>query len=1250
MRWITATDLENWARGHVKARDELPMLVADLLRASGPDIGAIRFPSGDKGQVRGFDGHLESWVEALNVPEGRSYWEFGSNTDYKSKARSDFKKRTEEVPPEVRAETTFVFVSPWTWDSSDSRNKLEDFVASCKADSQWKDVRYIDGVALEHWLDARPAVAAWHARNTVQTKPLEGVRSTDEFWSEYASQFRPPLSEEVILCERGPAAEQLLLDLSTLGASVGLIADSPDEAVAFAIAAIRKASPETRFFLEARTLVVDTASAGRQLPRDNSLILLLRNEPAKAPTQFEAAATFVPYGRRNRGVSAPDLVRPTTHAMARALASMKFEEQRALVLAQGSGRSLSALARLIPSGAYDSPAWEASAADLAPAILAGAWDSANIHDRHILEIITNGVALQALEGQVRKHFQDPDAPFDVQGSIWKVRAPMDAFIRIGPFIDVDHADRLKAAMLEVFSTVGPPPDPDAEVTRPSHGPTQHSDWLREGLATTLLLFANWSQAAEVNLGGATGQAYANNLVASIPGLGSDARLLTSLRNELPLLAEAAPVPLLSALEQMLEGDGAAIAPIFNERPGWLRSESDHYGVRWALETLAWDPAYFQRAVLALAKLAAIDPHRGGNSGPRPDTSLAEIFTIWHPNTNASSALRFAVLDQLVGKFPDIGWSLVLKLLPSLHATSSPTAKPKLRDAGASERKPITYRQLWDDQENISRRAVALAGQDAGRWEELVSRLSQFPPAERGSAVSALQAVMMHLDDAPREALWSKLRKEVQRHEAFQKAAWALPEAELAPLRAVVELFTPADPVAKLVPLFEVWDIGQGGDRDASASQRAGALRSFFDANGPAAVLRLAASLHSPFRVVEAMHGAALNAGEVQAVLDLAFGDGPDVSVTRMLAGLHRRVAGEVAAREWLAQRRQDGTLSDTVLAHLLLAWPDDRATWRVVRTFGTSVDAAYWRAGTPHGLNGGRRVMIEAVIRLLRHGRAVEALQSTSLRMDDVPSKLILRMLEGLVGQLNAGEAEVETMTGFYAEKALEALDTRPNVSVSQIGSIELRLYRLLEYSERHLKLFDALAGDPSLYHALLTNMYLADGATRQEGPADPRVEAAASLSWSILHHFDQVPGASGAQIDSGVLRAWIDRFRELALASGHQAIADDHVGRVLAHAPQDPVDGAWPHRAVREEIERLSSKLLDDGLRVERFNMRGVHMRGVFDGGDSERDLAEENFRWAKAVEAWPRTATLLRSIGDMWAADAKRMDDDAAARRLKY
>ena len=128
MRWVIASQLEDWARS-VGSKVELAKLVSDLIRASSTDIAAMRFPSGDKGQVRGFDGHLLSEVTAMNVPQGRSYWEFGTNSDYKSKALSDFKSRTLEVSEKDQRETTLVLVSPWTWDSSDPKNKVEDWIA-----------------------------------------------------------------------------------------------------------------------------------------------------------------------------------------------------------------------------------------------------------------------------------------------------------------------------------------------------------------------------------------------------------------------------------------------------------------------------------------------------------------------------------------------------------------------------------------------------------------------------------------------------------------------------------------------------------------------------------------------------------------------------------------------------------------------------------------------------------------------------------------------------------------------------------------------------------------------------------------------------------------------------------------------------------------------------------------------------------------------------------------------------------------
>ncbi|EOT1260511.1 hypothetical protein [Escherichia coli] len=142
----------------------------------------------------------------------------------------------------------------------------------------------------------------------------------------------------------------------------------------------------------------------------------------------------------------------------------------------------------------------------------------------------------------------------------------------------------------------------------------------------------------------TPQDFVNKIVQSIPGLANDHRLFVSLRDQLPLLAEAAPGPFLDALEQLLKGNGEMIAPIFNEDKGLLTPRSHYHGLKWALEALAWEQTYLLRAAICLAKLAVIDP--GGTYSDRPLNSLRTIFLAWSPNTWAPVKVRNAIIKKL----------------------------------------------------------------------------------------------------------------------------------------------------------------------------------------------------------------------------------------------------------------------------------------------------------------------------------------------------------------------------------------------------------------------------------------------------------------------------------------------------------------------------------------------------------------------------------------------------------------------------
>ena len=552
MRWITAINLQQWA-DTLQARAIFPAMIADLVRASVGDISDIRFPNGDKGQVRGFDGVLDSTRASPYVPEGRSIWEFGVTGDAVAKATEDYEKRTHEVVEEVRKDTTFVFVSPRTWDNP--RKKLADWVQEKRNQAKWKSVEYFDGSMVEDWLGQCPAVAARYAKYELKLMPSTGARSTDEYWEEFSTRFSPSLVEDVLLAGRESQANGFLQKLSAGISSLAFSADSPDEVIAFSIAAIRRAEPAVRSYLEARTLVVDSQESARQLARERTgRLIFLPRAQARGLTGLlsKYGVTIVSAGADEKRSNHEPLIRPHSTVLGKAFVAMGFTEQEGYDIARRCGRSLAVLARQKPSGTAETPEWIDDAEALLPALLAGAWLSSGKTDQTILCKLGKCDDYDAVEAPLRKLTKLKDPPVDHISDVWAMRASVDAFVHLGHLVGPEHLHRFSAAVTEVFSYIAPMPKAD-DVYRPSSQREEiHSGWLRDGMMNTLLHMAVLHEQADFTVRGTTPQEFVNGLVRSIPGLSNDHRLLASLQDNLALLAEAAPIPFLEALEHLLE--------------------------------------------------------------------------------------------------------------------------------------------------------------------------------------------------------------------------------------------------------------------------------------------------------------------------------------------------------------------------------------------------------------------------------------------------------------------------------------------------------------------------------------------------------------------------------------------------------------------------------------------------------------------------------------------------------------------------
>jgi hypothetical protein len=1246
MKWITASHLESWARTNV-ARGSLPGLIASLVRGSAREMGTIRFPKEDKAQIHGFDGHLV----ANGVPflsDGESFWELGCGEDYIKKANSDIKERSDQTPVEKRADSTFVFATPRTWNES-GENELQRWREKKRQEFGWKDVVVIDSVMLEDWLEQCPPVASRYARLEFHVAPQLGARSTDEFWDEYASRFKSPLTESLLLCQREAQSKEVLNHLRPGNGALTLLADSPEEAVAFAIAAIRTADPEVRAYLESRTIVLDTDEAARELAERSDLIFVPRGKVTISGRLARSAPTIVAIGRdqpERRGYVS--LERPTTQGFAEAIKTMGVPEDEAYLMAHTCGRSVTILMRTFSNGTAGVPEWATGDRILVPALLAGAWDSAHLEDKTVLGELA-ATDYEKYEEQLRRFRRMQDPLLDHEDGIWKIRAPVDAFVHLAHLLGGEDFDRLRQAVISVFSEIDPSLNAETPTSTFDQPKPRHSSWLREGLAITLLQIAVHHEGADVYIKGTTPQAFVDDLIKMLPGLSSDWRLIASLRAGLPLLMEAAPRPFLEALELLLR-EGAALRPIFREG-GFFSPFSPHTYLLWALEALAWDPEYLARVSLILAKLARLDP--GGTLSNRPENSLTAIFLPWHPSTNAPQEQRLATLDLIAREVPEIGWTLLAKLLPTVNSIGHYTYRPKYREAGGSAKEQLTYGMLRDAYDSIVSKAFSLAEADPDRWSLLVRHMPSFNAALRSKMRGLLEGYLAGAPEKAQRKVWTALRDEVNRHVAFKDAKWALPADELQPFFHLLDRFAPSDPIERISWLFDEQfphlPSTEENPEQAVAAAREQALIEMIKVSGMSSILTLANSVKMPHLVAFALRSVEADLTAYEQLFQTALGcDGKNFEEfsAALSAEAYRRFPetwGEsfracVVASHLPVER----------IVSLLQYWPDQRATWEFVASLGKNLEQVYWSKKQAWPIRGELSDLTYAAEHYLEVKRSVTAIQSLGEGTGTLPVDLVFRLLDSAVTEVNENATVATGMFTYYLEHILDAVEERGEATVAEIARREWAFFPLFEHHQsRGLRLHRIMLEDPGFYVSLLSAVFRAEGEEISEPTEEERARATAA--YQLLRSFGAVPGAANDSVDVGRLRSWVGEVLRQGEAAGLKAMSHEFIGHVLAHSPKDKDDQAWPDRAVREVLETLSSDEVDLGIRVERINMRGGYAKAMFEGGKQERAIAEETRMWAKKCAAWPRAQKLLNDSANYWEEDAEREDARARKERMR-
>jgi len=1243
---ITASQLIQWATTRQRdAQENFPELVRRLL-AETPGVSNITVRAGDGVALSGWDGIADSQGSAF-LPSGHLALEFGVEKSPKGKASDDYTKRAGQGP----SDRTFVFVTPRRWAGGAA------WAEERRAEGRFNDVRVVDADDLEGWLQASPAAHHWISEH-LGLRPRD-ARTIESWWDNFKALTDPALPLALFLAGRLPQAEQLKQRLSGPAQLTVVQSEWDQDVIGFVHAAM-----QTQFGAAGEPapalLVIRSAEVwDRVVEQPGHSILIPLFEGASIGTAINRGHHVVAIVDRStvtrQAVDVP-LPRLDRLAAAEAFQEAQVPFNRADRLAVRGRRSMPALVRYLSRDPRRRrPTWaeEPDASTLAPLAVIGSWTE-NPADLAIIEQVTSR-SWHELEQTVRRVSMSGDPVLRKVGSQWSFTSPEEAFLLLRDSLTPSTLERWAEQVSSVMLLQDPMLELDGNarlVAQMNGGGRPHSATLRRGLARGLALMGAMGTETFADNGRSLSDIAAATIGRLLESANDDVsgRTWHQLTEVLPLLAEAAPDAFLTALEDNLTSRSPTLVNLFQEEDGLagLGTSSPHPSLLWAIETVCWSPLYVVQGTQALARLAVLDP--GGRTGNRPRSSLAAVLCGWVRNTSASLEVRLEAIAAVEYTSEAVGWQLILDLWPTGHRVVIPPASPRFRDDWSPSTKSVpmsdwiaTVRRLVDS-------AIRLAAGSPERLSQLIENFSTVPEDDRARIIAFLESQATgNFTSEGRLQIWEKLRAETARHERYAASEWAMSPATVSRLKAVTAHFEPESDPLRFSFLFD-WHPDLPGfdmedfDRyEAELNHRRQDALATVSKRDDAAAQLMRLGRHAP---VPTHFGWALALLPQIDLIDMLPWLASDDQALREAAAnwARRKMLDQGAA--WLRDALADGELAGEARALLVRHIPARSDFWDALRE-GAMLDdeVEYWKNAAIDIVDPDDTRL--ALQQLLNHGRAWSAISVAShtlLRQRQRPSDKPALDPHQVSSILNEAlhqaptNGELSNMSSYYVGQLLDFLiDAHANEH--DIAQLEYAFFRLLDHNREPVTLNHLLATDPEVFVTLVQRAYRGrDEAPRAQDEAE---QNAASQAWWVLHSWTGFPGRErDGSINRAILESWVKQARLQLSNSDRGDIGDEVIGQAMAHSPVGD-DGTWPAEPVRDVIETIGSRELENGVAIGRQNARGVTSRGAYDGGDQERDLATQYRSWSAAVGAhWPRTARVLRAVAESYNRDARHHD----------
>ena len=1268
MSIVTTADLETWANS-VSARHQSGELVRRLIHASLPitSISMIRFLANEATQLSGWDGTLSCIAESPWIPDGNSVWELGVGANDKAKVKSDFNKRKDcELPVDwIRNETTYVAVSFCKFN-----NKVS-FENDLKKNSNWKKVVIIDSASLEEWIENLPNIQAWF--RDIGVIPYISVESLSGFWERWVRKVEPEITESLMLYARDHQQVKFLKCLKE-DTPFTVESDSPEESLAFSYSVLSQTKDEDqKLNYLINSIVVSNTEDIRKLKRITPLnVFLIHDAISEALVLAKMGhKVIIANGRKipKKTPSEIKLQRLNYRDFSESLQQIGLnktdseKDSRACGASIGIWRVWKQYEFGIPESQL--PNWSESkyAEIVIPAVLIGGWDENINGDREIVNKIT-GMDFRSYSMKIQPFLHHDNPLMTKVGSSWVVTASALAFALVARNINTSHLERFKEAFKEVFTPIDMRINFDSSLRVLLPPQELHSDWLRDGLAETLLKFSVFGDKLEENYSfktGETKQYFVNMIISELTGFDKDIRVMKRLNNQMSVLAEAAPTSFLKALESLIQNYRDDVRSIFEDNEFY--NYSSHVNFLFSLEVLAWEPKYFTKVCLILLELAIIDP--GGKTSNRPLNSLEKIFLSTIMTNVPSLDERLNVLNLLARKNENITWKLMQKLLLKEEIRFDQKKEPIWKDFSRSK---ITESNVHESNKLITEYlnlAISLAKTNKDRWIDLIKGYliySKHYDELKNRILKGLFDLEKSINNIyDRHAIWLALYRLYKNYVKYIDIDKESNKEEITQLNLLLSLFAvesiidcpnylfdTAQPEYPDIPL----SLNNYNDIEKALNRlRKNKIENILATEGISRLIRLLKEVKCWYFVIESIDNKFFCIDFFEKCS--AFFE-PDNDVINYFFSCISRKLFNLNGDDWnkyLVNSPFFKKLQGVDKAILFLNYPDSLNTYELIKNLGKEGEKEFWKKHESFFVADTNTDIINfACEKYIENGRSIELPLKLSQVIEKVNNSLCFQLLENIFLYLNCNEKKKVLDEQVYC--IIDIFDKLSYCKIESERLIKLE-YQYIDFlqgydtsEERQLLIHKVLSENADYFIEIIA---IANKINYKEKKEVDYIKAR-----MLLHSWRTPPGIlNDNNVDIDSFKEWVFRSRKLAKVLGEDFLAtcDYQIGKIIFFLPEDEDDREWPHRCVRQLLEDINSTAIEEGLESAVYGSRGCTIRGLFEGGKQEKELqAFWGKQCAKFSTTWPKFSEFCSKISVTFEREAVGKDEGAKKNKLRF